>query len=234
MSMTRMSPRTIARSLAEQIADTVADDIVAGRFKAGEKIQETRLAERLNTSRGPVRDALSLLERNMLVSIKPRSYTVVNRLTFTELEHLFAFRQHVLGIASQYAARNRTEEDLEQLEQGLDRLNKVVKEDHVEYSVTAFPAAQLWDIVIDASHSHIVRQGCLHFTGSNIWATAVQRRIDETALPSFQRSRIKLWRNLLDQISARDEPAAYDAGASLVRSNWGFLKTVFAKLFPEN
>jgi DNA-binding GntR family transcriptional regulator len=229
-----MSPDSPARSLAEQIADRVAYDIVNGHYAAGEKINETRLATSLGVSRGPVRDALALLERNMLVTVKPRSYTMVNRLTVTELEHVFTFREHVLGIASQYAARNRTNGDLNNLRQGLDRVMVTLEERPASYAVSAFPASQLWDLVIDASHSHVVRQGCLHFTGSNIWATAIQRKISADELPGFQKARISYWRRLFGEIEARNEAVAYEAGASLVRNNWKFMKKVFVELFPAD
>ena len=228
----RMSPGSPTRSLAEQVADQIADDIVNGRYRAGEKLNETRLAAGLGVSRGPVRDALALLERNMLVTIKPRSYTRVNRLTVTELEHLFVFREHVLAIASRFAARNRSDDDLEELRDGLARLKLVLEEQPGSYSVMAFPAAQLWDLVIDASHSDVVRQGCLHFTGSNIWAMAIQRRISADDLPGFQKGRFRYWHRLINEIEARDEAAAFDAGASLVRNNWKFMKKVFVELFP--
>jgi DNA-binding GntR family transcriptional regulator len=213
-----MSPDSPARSLAEQIADRVAYDIVNGHYAAGEKINETRLATSLGVSRGPVRDALALLERNMLVTVKPRSYTMVNRLTVTELEHVFTFREHVLGIASQYAARNRTNGDLNNLRQGLDRVMVTLEERPASYAVSAFPASQLWDLVIDAS----------------IWATAIQRKISADELPGFQKARISYWRRLFGEIEARNEAVAYEAGASLVRNNWKFMKKVFVELFPAD
>lgn len=223
----RMSPDSLTRSLAEQIADNVADDILSGHYKPGEKVGEAELATRLGVSRGPVRDALTLLERNMLVTIKPRSSTVVNSLTLRELEHVFKFREHVLGIASQYAARNRTDSDLIGLRSGLKGLLEAMKEQPAMYGVLAFPAAQMWDLIIDASHSHVVRQGCLHFTGSNIWATALQRKISADALPAFQKARFSYWRRLIKEIEAQNESAAFEAGAGLIRNNWKFLRKVF-------
>jgi DNA-binding GntR family transcriptional regulator len=228
----KMSPDSLTRSLAEQVADVVADDILSGRYKPGEKVSETELATRLGVSRGPVRDALALLERNMLVTIKARSSTVVNKLTVTELEHVFKIREHVLGIASQYAARNRTGVDLIELRSGLNRLKEALAEQPAMYATLAFPASQIWDLVIESSHSHVVRQGCLHFTGSNIWATALQRKIAADALPAFQKSRFGFWQRLIKEIEAQNEAAAFEAGARLVRNNWKFMKKVFVTVLP--
>ena len=230
----RMTPESLTRSLAEQIADIVADDIVSGHYHPGEKVSEAALATRLGVSRGPVRDALTLLERNMLVTIKPRSSTVVNSLTVTELEHVFKFREHVLGIASQYAARNRTDVDLASMRSALKRLQDVIAERPAMYGVLAFPAAQMWDLIIDASRSHVVRQGCLHFTGSNIWATALQRKISADALPAFQKGRLGYWRQLVKEIEAQNESAAFEAGARLVRNNWKFMRKVLVTVLPAS
>lgn len=229
----RLSGRTQARSLAEQIADIVASDIVHGIYAPGDKVVETELAERLNISRGPVRDALTLLESNMLVTSKPRSYTMVNRLTVTELEHLFTYREHVLGIASQYAAMNRTEEDLLNLAEVFERRKDSIKKQPSSLASNAYSANQVWDAIIDASHSHVVRQGCLHFVGSNIWLAAVQDKIPGSAAPKFQASRIKLWDSLYASIEEGQKDAAFLAGSKLVRNHWEFLKKVFGEFFPK-
>ena len=85
----------------------------------------------------------------MLVTIKPRSYTLVNQLTVRELEQVFEFRKHVLGLAAKFAARNRTEDDLDKLAMGLERLTTVLGESKGDLSVQAFPASQVWDLIIE-------------------------------------------------------------------------------------
>jgi DNA-binding GntR family transcriptional regulator len=229
----RMSPSSQTRTRAEQIADAIAKDIAQGRLRAGEKLSESELAEHFQVSRGPVRDALDLLERNMLVTIKPRSYTVVNQLTIRELEQVFEFRKHVLGLAAKFAARNRMEQDLDRLKACLERLMSVLETDQRDVSTQAFPASQMWDAIIDASHSHVVRQGCLHFTGGNIWSTAVEDKIQDTRLPAYQKKRIELWQETSNAIEKSNESAAYHAGQALVENNWEFLKGTFSQYFPE-
>lgn len=59
-------------SLAEQIAEHLAQQIICGELKAGERIQEMRLTQRLNVSRGSVREALLVLQRRHLIEILPR------------------------------------------------------------------------------------------------------------------------------------------------------------------
>ena len=228
-----MAGQTAARSLAEQIADSVASEIVRGHYGAGEKISETEIAARLGVSRGPVRDALTLLEHNMLVMSVPRKYTMVNSLTVRELEHLFEFRQHVLGIASQYAALNRLEEDLTLIRRAFDQLLEATKQAPGEIRASAFHSNLMWDAIIDASHSHVVRQGCLNFTGSNIWMLAVQDRLTDPLPRAVQENRAKVWVELISSIEDRREDDAYKFGTQLVRENWQYYKKIFASIFPE-
>jgi len=229
----RMTPSAPARTRAEQIADAIAKDIIQGRLKPNQKLSEAKLAAHFQVSRGPIRDALDLLERNMLVTIKPRSYTIVNQLTVRELEQVFEFRKHVLGLAAKFAARNHTENDLAQLTTGLERLAEELGFGTGSLSRQAFPASQMWDAIIDASHSPVVRQACLHFTGGNIWSRAVEQKISRAKIPAYQEKRLILWRKIVNSIGERDEVAASGAGEAIVENNWQFLSDTFQHYFPE-
>lgn len=222
-----------ARTKSEQIADAIAKDIIDGVFKAEEKLSEVQLAKRFGVSRGPVRDALDLLERNMLVTIKPRSYTRVNRITANELEQLYTFRRHILGLAAQYAAKHRTLAGLDKLNDGFERIEEVLASNEADITFFTLPAAQMWDVIIAASHSPIVNQACMHFTGANIWSTAVQDKIAEASFPNYRSKRLKLWQSLIRSITKGNETGAYLAGDALVKDNWQFLATVFEHYFPE-
>ena len=67
----------MARRLGSQIASELRTDILTGRLAEGELLQETILAERFGTSRGPVRDALLELSKEGMVVARPsRGVTV--------------------------------------------------------------------------------------------------------------------------------------------------------------
>ncbi|MEG0861878.1 MAG: GntR family transcriptional regulator [Pseudomonas sp.] len=59
-------------SLSEQIAHYLAERIIRGELKPAERIQEQKVTQALNVSRGSVREALLILERRHLVTILPR------------------------------------------------------------------------------------------------------------------------------------------------------------------
>ncbi|QHF02711.1 GntR family transcriptional regulator [Pseudomonas asturiensis] len=80
-------------SLAEQIAHHLAERIIRGELKPGERIQEQKVTQALNVSRGSVREALLILERRHLVAILPRrgaQVTVLNAHNVTSLCRLMS------------------------------------------------------------------------------------------------------------------------------------------------
>jgi DNA-binding GntR family transcriptional regulator len=50
-------------TVSEQIAARVGDRILSGQMPTGTRIGEQELADEFNVSRGPIRDALRILER---------------------------------------------------------------------------------------------------------------------------------------------------------------------------
>jgi DNA-binding GntR family transcriptional regulator len=58
-------------SLAEQIASQLAEMIIKGDYEPGSRVHETAVSSRFKVSRGPVREALRLLEKEGLITILP-------------------------------------------------------------------------------------------------------------------------------------------------------------------
>ena len=77
-------------SLAEQIAHHLAERIIRGEMKPGERIQEQKVTQALNVSRGSVREALLILERRHLIAILPRRGAHVTELTEHNVRSLCA------------------------------------------------------------------------------------------------------------------------------------------------
>ena len=63
----RLQPLEAPRSLAEDAADRIREQILSGGFRQGEHLVETRIAQQLHISRGPVREAFKLLRAEGLL-----------------------------------------------------------------------------------------------------------------------------------------------------------------------
>jgi DNA-binding GntR family transcriptional regulator len=100
-------------SLAEQIAHHLAERIIRGELKERERIQEQKVTQALNVSRGSVREALLILERRHLIVILPRRGAQVAELTAHNVKSLYALVMELyIVLANTVAVSWRTEADL--------------------------------------------------------------------------------------------------------------------------
>lgn len=88
---------TKLRSLPEQIAERIYGAIVAGEYQPGDRIREEALSEAYQVSRGPIREALRLLERDSVVTVLPNRGAHVTPLSPRELNEIFEIRKLLLG-----------------------------------------------------------------------------------------------------------------------------------------
>lgn len=100
-------------SLAEQIAHHLAERIIRGELKARERIQEQKVTQALNVSRGSVREALLILERRHLIVIPPRRGAQVAELTPHNVKSLYALVMELYILLGKAVADSwQTEADL--------------------------------------------------------------------------------------------------------------------------
>lgn len=72
--------------------DELCARIVAGRRKTGERLVELGLAQTFGGSRGPLHDAIRILERRRLVEFLPRRGAYVRPLSMKSIADLLNFR----------------------------------------------------------------------------------------------------------------------------------------------
>lgn len=110
----------LAGSLGSQVAARLRTSIVLGAIQPGERLNEEELAQQFGTSRGPVREAIQILEREGLVESEPYRGTTVTDISRTEVrEILMPVRAVIETSAFRYAALSLEESDYAQLEQYL-------------------------------------------------------------------------------------------------------------------
>ena len=98
-------------SRASELVPALEQDIVTGKLKPGQKLDEAMLAKRFNVSRTPVREALGKLAASGLVDIRPRRSAVVATISLRELMNMFEMMANLEGICARYAARRITPEE---------------------------------------------------------------------------------------------------------------------------
>lgn len=113
----------LTQSLPEQIAAQLSERIVSGAYTPGQRVMEQAIAEEFDVSRGPVREALRLLEKEGLVMILPRRGAQVTNPTIEEVNEIFDIRAMLNGLRDRLIAEGRQREQLlPVLEQDIARL----------------------------------------------------------------------------------------------------------------
>jgi DNA-binding GntR family transcriptional regulator len=103
-----------AESSSSEVYGAVRRAILDGTLRPGERIVEQRLAQMLDVSRTPVREALLKLERDNLVARSGRGMAV-RTFSAEEVYDIYDLRAHVESYAAQRAATRVTDAELAQM-----------------------------------------------------------------------------------------------------------------------
>jgi GntR family transcriptional regulator, gluconate operon transcriptional repressor len=122
-----LRPLDAPRSLAEDAADRIRERILAGGFGQGEHLVEARIAEQLNVSRGPVREAFKLLRAEGLLEEEPRRGTFVVSMSPEDVREIYAVRAAIEGRAARTLAGPVGEEARAELHALLGDLERAVR-----------------------------------------------------------------------------------------------------------
>jgi DNA-binding GntR family transcriptional regulator len=125
-----MSSNPVASSVAsgaagaasERIAAQLRTVILAGEIAPGERIRQEDVAERLGTSRLPVREALRILEAEGLTEHTANKGARVPRLDAAELDVLYRMRERLEPLALIQSMPNLTVGEVRELESIHERI----------------------------------------------------------------------------------------------------------------
>lgn len=185
-------------TVPEQVAAKVGDRIIGGQLAPGARIGEQELADEFAISRGPVREAIRILEREGLVAVLPRRGAVVTRLEANELRELFEIRAGLFEIVVRKVVETRPPELLAVMRAGVARLEALAED----------PAGG--DAYAETTHRLI--QISARFAGNEklrrmIAALSLQSlRYSKLGLASIERRRrsVKLWKQAVKALERGD------------------------------
>ncbi|MFT0516966.1 GntR family transcriptional regulator [Pseudomonas faucium] len=188
-------------SLSEQIADYLAERIIRGELAPGERIQEQKVTQALNVSRGSVREALLILERRHLVAILARRGAHVTRLDERSVRSLCALMgEFYILLGNAVAQKWRSDADLRPFLEIQQRLQQ---------------AREQQDIKVFVGESFAVMRAAYPFADNPYLQETVENlqpamsRAYYLALDQRQASMLDyldLFARLLDAVVARDLP----------------------------
>jgi DNA-binding GntR family transcriptional regulator len=106
-------------STADRVYQTLVLEIRSGALRAGDRLGEEAVAQRLGCSRTPVREALSRLLSRGLAELGPGRVLTIRQLSRAQIVQLYEMRQILEGAAARLAAKHASRAEVESLREML-------------------------------------------------------------------------------------------------------------------
>jgi DNA-binding GntR family transcriptional regulator len=139
----------IPKTLSQSVYNYLKESIISNKIKAGQKINEKKIAALLQVSSTPVREAIFMLGAEGLVTIKSHKEVVVKELSHKELTEIF----QVLSILESFAVTLAVDfievEDLKEIEELHREMARYCKKDSIEKycNLNMNVHSNLWELI---------------------------------------------------------------------------------------
>lgn len=208
------------KSLGERTYLLISDMILKGELAYGDPVQERRLAEHMNVSRTPVREAISRLEAEGFLE-RSGGRVVVREVRLKEFVEILHVRKLLECDAVREAAKNADAKELQKIRGTIEKLME-------KKSVTALELRE----VDDMFHNFIARSSNSSLVNELI--NDLRRRtamFDHERLPDRKQPGSKEHLDIIDALEKRDGALASARMArhinnvhSSIFEHWGFNK----------
>ena len=112
---------------ADKIRKSMELEIIAGKLRPGDKLDELSLAERYNVSRTPIREAIAELAAEGLVETRPRRSAIVATFSIQQIIEMYEVLAVLEGLCANLAARRMSEEERDDLVILHSKIEKLLK-----------------------------------------------------------------------------------------------------------
>ena len=168
-------------TLSEQIYQILRNDILTQKIPCGEKLTLKLLQERFQVSSTPIREALTRLTQDQLVSYYSNVGIRVISFTADDLREIYTFMGDLDGLAIRYASASPDQEKLQA------EVTEILEK---ECAAAKAADVQTWNRYSDnsrlAESAERLRSGISIFSNQYCRETVIQTRIDEEHLAIFQ------------------------------------------------
>ena len=143
------------QSLTAKVYSKVREDILEGRYKNGDYLVETKLAEELSVSRTPIREALKQLELEDLVVSIPNRGVMVQGMSSHDIDDIFTIRHLIEGQAAFWAAERIDKENLSKLTEIIELMEMYTRKN--DANNLARLDTEFHEVIYSACDSRVLR-----------------------------------------------------------------------------
>jgi len=212
-------PQVTVRGLSQQVVEALRDAIIKEELEPGHHLVESDIAQQMGVSRGPVREAIRLLDQEGLVELFRHRGAVVVGMSEAELDATYEMRATIEAFAFSRAAEIATAEDLARLE---EILTNIAQFQH-DRSITELVEA---DVMFHALVMKISGYGFLKRRWDALDGIIRVRTMQALERPGdiaerFLETSVDSHRALFDVVASGDSKAAADAARHHIREATG-------------
>lgn len=120
------------QNLEDHVYKIIKEKIIWHKIKMRERIIDKKLAEELGVSRSMVRQVLTILVKEELLTIVPRNGFYVREITKREIEEIYDVRKVLETYATKLAVPKITSGDIDELEKVFKRAKRDLEKDEVK------------------------------------------------------------------------------------------------------
>jgi len=218
----RLKPVERPAGLRSRVYRSLRGYLVNGQWPPGTKLSENALAEALNVSRTPVREAMSMLANEGLLQPVGRSYRVP-RLDPKDLDDILELRRLLEPTVIRHAARNATKAQIDVLNKAVARSRSADKRGDIEDFMRANrQVREAWiEIAANERLKHAVRLYDDHLQ---------HLRVLSTYDPKIRRIIVSGQEAIADRIAAADPDGAEAALDEHMRNAEMVLRRALTKM----
>jgi DNA-binding GntR family transcriptional regulator len=230
-SIAKESERRFApRTLPDQVAEELGAEIVSGRRKAGERLVELDLARDFGVSRGPIREAIRILERRRLVELRPRRGAYIKPLSLKSVADLFNVRTALSMLAVRTMATAPIASYIDTLARRCDELNALVEvDDPLAFARTTTRAVKT---IARGSGNDLLVELLTDLANHTVWTTIWKTPLDYQSR-DLRRMCADLMASTLKAIRQRRPNAAVTNLASLLEGDRDRALTTLSRIRGE-
>jgi DNA-binding GntR family transcriptional regulator len=200
-------------SLGDVVAERLREAILNDQLSPGQHLREEEISKTLDVSRGPVRDAFLVLEREGLVSLSRHRGATVVELSLEDLGEVYSLRSSIESLAVRLAIRRRQDADLDRLEDSLAELQVAMRRKITEQAAARLDV-NFHDAIFRAAHHDRLYKSWSNIRMQVYWFL-LSRNV---AGPDWRENMAQSHARLLDLIRAGDEKEAVDAIGDHIRN----------------
>jgi len=169
--------RANQKSLRDHAYESIKRAILRGDFPAGTRLREAEIAQQMGVSRGPIREAFSLLAQEGLICSHPYRETVVAEISSEETEEVYVPMRRTIELYVSLRAKERlTEQDFEELEKIVEKMDEASCAQNLELltdldlsfhtflisKIASVSLQNLWSGIVSRIHVRLLCQGLTH------------------------------------------------------------------------